>query len=67
MLSDFEAALEAALIRGEIRSKDEIEEKKSEIKRGKYLLKNPQGKVYSRIPLDRVNELKDPETLSKAI
>ena len=63
----FEAALEAALIRGEIRSKDEIEEKKSEIKGGKYLLKNPQGKVYSRIQLDRVNELKDPETLSKTI
>ena len=43
MLSDFEAALEAALIRGEIRSKDEIEEKKSEIKKIRRALEQLEG------------------------
>ncbi len=63
MLSDFEAAVEAALIRQEINSKEIADEEKSTIFLGKFILKNSNGNVLSRIPMDRIQELKDPDFL----
>ena len=66
MLSNFEAAVEAALIRKEISSKEIPNENRSG-QRGKiFELKNSNGKVVSKIPMERVEQLKDPETLEQA-
>ena len=66
MLSNFEAAVEAALIRKEISSREIVDEKKSSQRGSNFELKNSNGKVMSRISMTRVEELKDPETLEKA-
>ena len=66
MLSDFEAAVEAALLRQSISSRDIVDPTKSIKKRNEYLLKNSDGRVVDKISLDRVNQLKDPEELRKA-
>ena len=67
MLSNYEAAVEAALIRKEISSKEIPNENRSG-QRGKiFELKNSNGKVVSRISMERVEQLKDPEALAKAI
>jgi len=63
MLSDFEAAVEAALIRQEINSKEVADEGNSTVFLGKFILKNSEGRVLSRIPMDRIQELKDPDFL----
>ena len=63
MLSDFEAAVEAALIRQEINSKEVADEVNSTVFLGKFILKNSEGRVLSRIPMDRIQELKDPDFL----
>ena len=65
MLSNFEAAVEAALIRKEISSKEIADENKSGQRGNNFELKNSNGKVVSRIPMERVEQLKDPETLEK--
>tara|TARA_A100001388_G_C28675171_1_gene453589 strand:- start:188 stop:784 length:597 start_codon:yes stop_codon:yes gene_type:complete len=65
MLSNFEAAVEAALIRKEISSREIVDETKSSQRGGNFELKNSSGKVMSRISMTRVEELKDPETLEK--
>ncbi len=65
MLSNFEAAIEAALIRKEISSREIVDETKSNQRGGNFELKNSSGKVMSRISMTRVEELKDPETLEK--
>ncbi len=67
MLSNFEAAVEAALIRKEISSKEIADEKRSGQRGNNFELKNSNGKVVSRISIERVEQLKDPETLAKAI
>jgi len=67
MLSDFEAAVEAALIRKEISSKEIADENRSGQRGNNFELKNSNGKVVSRISLERVDQLKDPEALAKAI
>ena len=67
MLSNFEAAVEAALIRKEISSKEIADEKRSGQRGNNFELKNSNGKVVSRISMDRVEQLKDPEALAKAI
>ena len=66
MLSDFEAAVEAALLRQSISSRDIVDPSKSIKNRNEYLLKNSDGKVVDKISLERVNQLKDPEELKKA-
>ena len=66
MLSNFEAAVEAALIRKEISSKEIADEKRSGQRGNNFELKNSNGKVVSRISMERVEQLKDPETLEKA-
>ena len=66
MLSNFEAAVEAALIRKEISNREIVDEKKSSQRGSNFELKNSNGKVMSRISMTRVEELKDPETLEKA-
>ena len=66
MLSNFEAAVEAALIRKEISTREIVDEKKSSQRGTNFELKNSNGKVMSRISMTRVEELKDPETLEKA-
>jgi len=66
MLSDFEAAVEAALLRKTISSRDIVDPTKSIKNRNEYLLKNSDGRVVDKILLDRVNQLKDPEELRKA-
>ena len=67
MLSNFEAAVEAALIRNEISSKEIVDENRSGQRGNNYELKNSNGKVMSRISMERVEQLKDPEALAKAI
>ena len=67
MLSNFEAAVEAALIRKEISSKEIADEKRSGQRGNNFELKNSNGKVVSRISMERVEQLKDPEALAKAI
>ena len=67
MLSNFEAAVEAALIRKEISSKEIADEKRSGQRGNNFELKNSNGKVVSRISIERVEQLKDPEALAKAI
>ena len=67
MLSNYWAAVEAALISKEISSKEIPNEKRSG-QRGKiFELKNSSGKVVSKIPMERVEQFKDPERLAKAI
>ena len=66
MLSNFDAAIEAALIRKEISSKEIADEKRSGQRGNNFELKNSNGKVVSRISMERVEQLKDPETLEKA-
>ena len=66
MLSNFDAAVEAALIRKEISSKEIADEKRSRQRGNNFDLKNSNGKVVSRISMERVEQLKDPETLEKA-
>ncbi len=67
MLSNFEAAVEAALIRKEISSKEIADEKRSGQRGNNFELKNSNGKVVSRISMERVEKLKDPEALAEAI
>ena len=67
MLSNFEAAVEAALIRKEISSKEIADEKRSGQRGNNFELKNSNGKVVSRISMERVEQLKDPEALAEAI
>ena len=67
MLSNYEAAVEAALIRKEISSKEIPNENRSGQRGNIFELKNSNGKVVSRIPMERVEQLKDPEALAKAI
>ena len=66
MLSNFEAAVEAALIRKEISSKEIADENRSGKRGNNFELKNSNGKVVSRISMERVEQLKDPETLEQA-
>ncbi len=66
MLSNFEAAVEAALIRKEISSKEIADENRSGQRGNNFELKNSSGKVVSRISMERVEQLKDPETLEQA-
>ena len=66
MLSNFDAAVEAALIRKEISSKEIADEKRSGQIGNNFELKNSNRKVVSRISMERVEQLKDPETLEKA-
>ena len=66
MLSNFDAAVEAALIRKEISSKEIADEKRSGQRGNNFELKNSNGKVVSRISMERVEQLKDPEKLEKA-
>ena len=66
MLSDFEAAVEAALLRQSISSRDIVDSSKSIQNRNEYVLKNSEGRVVDKISLDRVNQLKDPEEFKKA-
>ena len=67
MLSNFEAAVEAALIRKEISSKEIADENRSGRRGNNFELKNSNGKVVSRISMERVEKLKDPEALAEAI
>ena len=67
MLSNFDAAVEAALIRKEISSREIADENRSGQRGNNFELKNSNGKVVSRISMERVEQLKDPETLAKAI
>ena len=67
MLSNFEAAVEAALIRKEISSREIADENRSGQRGNNFELKNSNGKVVSRISMERVEQLKDPEALAKAI
>ena len=67
MLSNFDAAVEAALIRKEISSKEIADEKRSGQRGNNFELKNSNGKVVSRISMERVEQLKDPEALAEAI
>ena len=66
MLSNFEAAVEAALIRKEISSKEIADENRSGQRGNNFELKNSNGKVVSRISMERVEQLKDPEALEQA-
>ena len=54
MLSNFEAAVEAAFIRKEISSKEIADEKRSGQRGNNFELKNSNGKVVSRISMERV-------------
>ncbi len=65
MLSNFDAAVEAALIRKEISSREIADENRSGQRGNNFELKNSNGKVVSRISMERVEQLKDPETLEK--
>ena len=65
MLSNFEAAVEAALIRKEISSKEIADKNRSGQRGNNFELKNSNGKVVSRISMERVEQLKDPETLEQ--
>ena len=67
MLSNFEAAVEAALIRKEISSREIPDENRSRQRGNTFELRNSEGKVVSRISMERVEQLKDPEVLVKAI
>ena len=67
MLSNFDAAVEAALIRKEISSREIADENRSGQRGNNFELKNSNGKVVSRISMERVEQLKDPEVLAKAI
>ena len=67
MLSNFDAAVEAALIRKEISSREIADENRSGQRGNNFELKNSTGKVVSRISMERVEQLKDPEALAKAI
>ena len=67
MLSNYEAAIEAALIRKEISSRDIPDENRSKQKGNTFELRNLEGKIVSRISMERVEQLKDPEFLAKAI
>ena len=66
MLSNFDAAVEAALIRKEISSREIADENRSGQRGNNFELKNSNGKVVSRISMERVEQLKDPEALAKA-
>ena len=65
MLSNFEAAVEAALIRKEISSREIPDENRSRQRGNTFELRNSEGKVVSRISMERVEQLKDPEVLVK--
>tara|TARA_Y200000002_G_scaffold371095_1_gene367351 strand:+ start:357 stop:953 length:597 start_codon:yes stop_codon:yes gene_type:complete len=67
MLSNFDAAVEAALIRKEISSREIADENRFGQRGNNFELKNSNGKVVSRISMERVEQLKDPEALAKAI
>ena len=67
MLTNFDAAFEAALIRKEISSREIADENRSGQRGNNFELKNSNGKVVSRISMERVEQLKDPEALAKAI
>ena len=67
MLSNYEAAIEAALIRKEISSREIPVESRSGQRGNIFELKNSNGKVVSRISMERVEQLKDPEALAEAI
>ncbi len=67
MLSNYEAAVEAALIRKEISSREIADENRSGQRGNNFELKNSNGKVVSRISMERVEKLKDPEALAEAI
>ena len=67
MLSNFEAAIEAALLREEISSREIPDENRSRQRGNTFELRNSEGKVVSRISMERVEQLKDPEVLVKAI
>ena len=67
MLSNFEAAVEAAIIRKEISNKEIADESRSGQRGNNFELKNSNGKVVSRISMERVEKLKDPEALAEAI
>jgi len=67
MLSNYEAAIEAALIRKEISSREIPVENRSGQRGNIFELKNSNGKVVSKISMERVEQLKDPEALAKAI
>ena len=67
MLSNFDAAVEAALIRKEISSREIADENRSGQRGNNFELKKSNGKVVSRISMERVEQLKDPEALAKAI
>ena len=67
MLSNFDAAVEAALIRKEISSREIADENRSGQRGNNFELKNSNGKVVSRISMERVEKLKDPDALANAI
>ena len=67
MLSNYEAAIEAALIRKEISSREIPVENRSGQRGNIFELKNSNGKVVSRISMERVEQLKDPKALAEAI
>jgi len=67
MLSNYQAAIEAALIRKEISSREIPDENRSRQRGNTFELRNSEGKVVSRISMERVEQLKDPEVLVKAI
>ena len=58
MLSNYEAAVEAALIRKEISSKEIADENRSRQRGNNFELKNSNGKVVIRISMERVEQLK---------
>jgi len=66
-LSNFDAAVVGALIRKEISSREIADENRSGQRGNNFELKNSNGKVVSRISMERVEQLKDPEALAKAI
>ena len=66
MISDFEAAVEAAVLRQAISSRDIVDPEKSLMTGNEYILKTSENKLLIRIPIERVKQLQDPEELKKA-
>ena len=66
MISDFEAAVEAAVLRQAISSRDIVDPEKSLMTGNEYILKTSENKLLIRIPIERVKQLQDPERLKKA-
>ncbi len=66
MISDFEAAVEAAVLRQAISSRDIVDTEKSLMTGNEYVLKTSENKLLIRIPIERVKQLQDPEELKKA-